>query len=115
LLRSGVPDPSFSPAPLPPRSRPLSLHDALPIWGATRVMPGSPGVPATNRPWKSIWLLSTAAPIRGNVKRAPASTVQTVTDSHQRSEEHTSELQSRFDLVCRLLLEKKKQTHSDVA
>src|SRR5207249_6024825 len=29
-----------------------------------------------------------------------------------RSEEHTSELQSRFDLVCRLLLEKKKKTHA---
>src|SRR5699024_2220969 len=28
--------------------------------------------------------------------------------SYARSEEHTSELQSRFDLVCRLLLEKKK-------
>src|SRR6266704_2293069 len=28
--------------------------------------------------------------------------------SRMRSEEHTSELQSRFDLVCRLLLEKKK-------
>src|SRR5699024_11887648 len=28
----------------------------------------------------------------------------------QRSEEHTSELQSRFDLVCRLLLEKKNST-----
>src|SRR5699024_379028 len=28
-----------------------------------------------------------------------------------RSEEHTSELQSRFDLVCRLLLEKKKKKH----
>src|SRR3989440_5164426 len=28
---------------------------------------------------------------------------------HRRSEEHTSELQSRSDLVCRLLLEKKKQ------
>src|SRR5699024_12590564 len=28
-----------------------------------------------------------------------------------RSEEHTSELQSRFDLVCRLLLEKKKNQH----
>src|SRR5437868_12654798 len=28
-----------------------------------------------------------------------------------RSEEHTSELQSRFDLVCRLLLEKKKIKH----
>src|SRR5699024_11502585 len=34
----------------------------------------------------------------------------------ERSEEHTSELQSRFDLVCRLLLEKKKkptQQHLD--
>src|SRR6266513_5425096 len=29
--------------------------------------------------------------------------------SRERSEEHTSELQSRFDLVCRLLLEKKKK------
>src|SRR5207249_9480764 len=29
--------------------------------------------------------------------------------SEKRSEEHTSELQSRFDLVCRLLLEKKKK------
>src|SRR5438105_12887436 len=29
---------------------------------------------------------------------------------HARSEEHTSELQSRVDLVCRLLLEKKKKT-----
>src|SRR5207249_9740097 len=29
--------------------------------------------------------------------------------SPARSEEHTSELQSRFDLVCRLLLEKKKK------
>src|SRR5437868_8604118 len=31
-----------------------------------------------------------------------------------RSEEHTSELQSRFDLVCRLLLEKKKNSQLDV-
>src|SRR5438067_7428755 len=30
--------------------------------------------------------------------------------ARRRSEEHTSELQSRFDLVCRLLLEKKKTT-----
>src|SRR5438067_5977584 len=30
----------------------------------------------------------------------------------QRSEEHTSELQSRFDLVCRLLLEKKKKINN---
>src|SRR5438132_3134698 len=33
-----------------------------------------------------------------------------VTRQHERSEEHTSELQSHSDLVCRLLLEKKKQT-----
>src|SRR5699024_11341811 len=31
-------------------------------------------------------------------------------EEYGRSEEHTSELQSRFDLVCRLLLEKKKQS-----
>src|SRR2546422_7600837 len=31
-------------------------------------------------------------------------------DASQRSEEHTSELQSRLHLVCRLLLEKKKKT-----
>src|SRR5207249_7453972 len=30
-----------------------------------------------------------------------------------RSEEHTSELQSRFDLVCRLLLEKKNKTYRE--
>src|SRR5699024_11986744 len=33
-------------------------------------------------------------------------------DYCERSEEHTSELQSRFDLVCRLLLEKKKEEYS---
>src|SRR5699024_12587269 len=32
-----------------------------------------------------------------------------------RSEEHTSELQSRFDLVCRLLLEKKKSKYTSKA
>src|SRR6266513_1285551 len=35
-------------------------------------------------------------------------TAQNVVTQTARSEEHTSELQSRFDLVCRLLLEKKK-------
>src|SRR5438067_6674996 len=33
--------------------------------------------------------------------------------TERRSEEHTSELQSRFDLVCRLLLEKKKQKNNN--
>src|SRR5437868_14674771 len=33
--------------------------------------------------------------------------------TNTRSEEHTSELQSRFDLVCRLLLEKKKKKNKN--
>src|SRR5437868_15268117 len=43
-------------------------------------------------------------------RRSTASTRSTrnLQGKHGRSEEHTSELQSRFDLVCRLLLEKKK-------
>src|SRR5207249_6813688 len=38
--------------------------------------------------------------------------IQQMDRGFERSEEHTSELQSRFDLVCRLLLEKKKNTQS---
>src|SRR5699024_5104503 len=37
-------------------------------------------------------------------------TLEAIEYAEKRSEEHTSELQSRFDLVCRLLLEKKKTT-----
>src|SRR5207249_9520205 len=42
--------------------------------------------------------------------------VAAIVTRRARSEEHTSELQSRFDLVCRLLLEKKKMSdqHSAV-
>src|SRR5207249_7590657 len=36
-------------------------------------------------------------------------------EAWRRSEEHTSELQSRFDIVCRLLLEKKKITTYHIA
>src|SRR5699024_11610225 len=47
--------------------------------------------------------------VRG-IKIARVSPGDAIADpDHKRSEEHTSELQSRFDLVCRLLLEKKKQ------
>src|SRR2546429_882976 len=38
-------------------------------------------------------------------------TERKILDKLARSEEHTSELQSRLHLVCRLLLEKKKQQH----
>src|SRR5206468_8481733 len=47
-------------------------------------------------------------PIRDR-QLARAQTVLGQLARHERSEEHTSELQSRSDLVCRLLLEKKKQ------
>src|SRR5689334_23904805 len=36
------------------------------------------------------------------------------TDADARSDEHTSELQSQFHLVCRLLLEKKKKTNNNI-
>src|SRR5207249_3749015 len=45
--------------------------------------------------------------------RARGLTVEDVRTALARSEEHTSELQSRFDLVCRLLLEKKKIINRD--
>src|SRR5438067_5321434 len=41
-----------------------------------------------------------------------AGTVHAHASGIDRSEEHTSELQSRFDLVCRLLLEKKNNFYS---
>src|SRR3712207_7474515 len=63
----------------------LSLHDALPIW-TSNSMASAPS--------------STA--------RSNAASV--FSGRSHRSEEHTSELQSRQYLVCRLLLEKKKNT-----
>src|SRR5438874_12310975 len=62
---------------------PLSLHDALPIWIRTA---------------KTFAWLGTGFP-----SLLCASPIVTML----RSEEHTSELQSRRELVCRLLLEKK--------
>src|SRR3712207_8485682 len=48
----------------------------------------------------------------GDVSRGPAPETEVRADHDPRSEEHTSELQSRQYLVCRLLLEKKKNTLS---
>src|SRR5437868_11582140 len=47
-------------------------------------------------------------PDRGEFRRVPGPRTLDREAGGYRSEEHTSELQSRFDLVCRLLLEKKK-------
>src|SRR3989442_7122305 len=50
--------------------------------------------------------------VRG-VRRGSAAGARARSDAHaHRSEEHTSELQSRPHLVCRLLLEKKKRIHA---
>src|SRR5947209_15606988 len=62
-----------------------------------------------------VLLLDAEAPGRGEPHvEPPADGASDVGDIvvRQRSEEHTSELQSRQYLVCRLLLEKKKKTHT---
>src|SRR5207253_9449161 len=69
----------FFTAPATTELYPLSLHDALPISRHRRRLS-----PLDRGPLSGSWT------------------------SIQRSEEHTSELQSRGHLVCRLLLEKKK-------
>src|SRR5207249_11993537 len=61
--------------------------------------PFPPEIPhAMNPPLGAVIYYSLGAPPSGEI---------TLDVSDARSEEHTSELQSRFDLVCRLLLEKK--------
>src|SRR5437868_15248755 len=67
----------------------LSLHDALPISSRRSAKSCGRRSPRAVEP--------SCCPARMPVAR---------------SEEHTSELQSRFDLVCRLLLEKKKKIHN---
>src|SRR5436190_22183427 len=66
----------------------LSLHDALPISRAAE-LPAGPEADGS-----------------GVLARRGGDDVHR---NHDRSEEHTSELQSHSDLVCRLLLEKKKK------
>src|SRR5699024_11238207 len=51
-------------------------------------------------------------PATGQFAAAATSSPPRSTSVSSRSEEHTSELQSRFDLVCRRLLEKKKQAEN---
>src|SRR2546427_8800314 len=50
--------------------------------------------------------------VQPDVFVAPLAQVRTLDWTRVRSEEHTSELQSQSNLVCRLLLEKKKRTTS---
>src|SRR5438067_3501032 len=68
-------------------------------------------------PYTTLFRSSNALRLRGVRAVGPAGSdawrsavIPSIKFATARSEEHTSELQSRFDLVCRLLLEKKK-TH----
>src|SRR3712207_8410028 len=72
----------------------LSLHDALPISRRRARTRRTPRPPARRLP------------------RAAARARPRGTGARRRSEEHTSELQSRQYLVCRLLLEKKKKKNT---
>src|SRR3989442_10917878 len=64
----------------------------------------------TQQPERAVAEPETAQPVAGGVIRHA---VREVRATCHRSEEHTSELQSRPHLVCRLLLEKKKQNNSN--
>src|SRR5204863_3674021 len=61
-------------------------------------------------PYTTLFRSAVADP-RGDHTRRPARSRLAAADPARRSEEHTSELQSRRELVCRLLLEKKKTKH----
>src|SRR5690606_42017249 len=91
-------------APPPTAIYTLSLHDALPILTSA---------PAPTKPcFSTIAPSSTTAPMpirHASAMRHACTTALWPMVTSSRSEEHTSELQSRENLVCRLLLEKKKK------
>src|SRR2546430_17703126 len=84
--------------PAPTEISPLPLHDALPILEAGAPLPlhAEPGA-----------LRDYVAEAARRIFQASLAGILV----RERSEEHTSELQSQSNLVCRLLLEKKKQIY----
>src|SRR5207248_10449206 len=96
---------SFFRATPPSDSYTLSLHDALPISFFKSQYANSPTF-LGNSAMTSV----PKRPARAGFGAASRKAV-TIVIALFRSEEHTSELQSPYDLVCRLLLEKKKYTN----
>src|SRR5439155_24363050 len=84
--------------PSTPQTYTLSLHDALPISGRS----------AKSKSRRPSTTARTAR--KRTASSVSASSARRSAHRRGRSEEHTSELQSRGHLVCRLLLEKKKLT-----
>src|SRR5207248_8875519 len=83
----------------------LSLHDALPICSFHGAVPAN-GKSAQRQPSDSIQIAN-PTPKATNV----SGTSPTICPGGGEIGEHTSELQSPYDLVCRLLLEKKKKNN----
>src|SRR5699024_11672369 len=84
----------------------LSLYTSMFHWGAIVAAPGYADesiFKAGGNPYG----VSVTAGSEGIVEDAEDAVKFQAKRTVERSEEHTSELQSRFDLVCRLLLEKK--------
>src|SRR5207248_9967376 len=102
------PPPSHNDPP-PPALYPLSLHDALPICIERCPRPSSWPDALEDGPRAQETVTVYEEPFSGRVR-----VYVPVPAGVQRSEEHTTELQSPYDLVCRLLLEKKKNK-GDVA
>src|SRR5207247_4225702 len=98
----------ISNAPPPTALHPLSLHDALPICVSH---PSHRWPSALTMPCSQATRCSSVAPGRRNTSSMGLASESTTLpgSAASRSEEHTSELQSRVDLVCRLLLDKKKK------
>src|SRR5205809_4822419 len=95
--------------PATPDISALSLHVALPISADAAALAA-----LFNSRWLTALARLVADPARGGFRRFNAHVVRGLPiprSGSPRSEEHTSELQSRLHLVCRLLLEKKK-THT---
>src|SRR5207247_10915430 len=107
--------PSPVAVPPPPRATPLSLHDALPICAVAATVlqvverDGLVGHAAEMGEHLHASLQDLKAKeVRGvGLMQAFQFEEPKAKPFQQRSEEHTSELQSRVDIVCRLLLEKK--------
>src|SRR5205085_10009179 len=93
------------------KSYTLSLHDALPIWGSGR----RNGLACSRRQRAGVGVgrfdahEAVARPVFRECDVSVLRTAISVREDDDRSEEHTSELQSQSNLVCRLLLEKKKK------
>src|SRR5690606_42028338 len=91
----------------------LSLHDALPISDCSKGDVARHHITACNLQQRLGHGFEIAGQRSGQHQLAGlAGFFHEVGGASARSEEHTSELQSRENLVCRLLLEKKKNKHT---